>query len=631
MLWVLETLAERLKVLLGRLLARIGLGSEGIVLLLAIIVGLITSLAAVAFHHSIDAIRYLLYTRTGPGILYGKGMILLVLIPALGGLAVGVLHRWVFRTREGHGVIDVIESVARARGFQRPIVAIEKILTSAVTIGTGGSAGAEGPIVQIGAAIASGVGQLFRLARHHMPVLVGCGCAAGISAIFNSPFGGVLFALEVILYDFSLRTITPVVLSSVVAQITTLGLFQIIGGGAHAAGTYQAIFAMPPMEVARHAILDWGLFGNFVALGLLCGVLGAALTLTMRSGEMFFTRMRLPAAVRPAVGGAMLGVTGVIYILIFGRLLFEQAKPFEFDVYSMPAFFGDGYGVIQHLLRQDFYTQGHVERFLLLLTFLCVVKILGTTMTLASGGSGGIIAPSLFIGATGGACLGILINQTGYLRNVQPELYALVAMGAVLAAVVHAPIASVLIVFELTQDYKVMLPAMLACITATGLATLIFPDSIYTMSLRGRGVRVGAGTEGRILRRIFVEQVPLEPATVVQPSDPLQRVLDLMSQMHTSNFVVIDTAGRYQGMLVERDIQTALLEREAVAAMVVSELMRRDIPAVRSSDDLGAVLDVFMRYDVSHLPVSIAGAPDKVIGLISRSGLMRQYHTGISG
>jgi CIC family chloride channel protein len=615
----------RVRVLMTRLLARLGLGESSFLLVLAVVIGFVSAAAAVGFHELIYAIRDLLYWREGAEFLYGKGVWLLILIPAAGGLTVGALSRYVFRTREGHGVTDVIESVIRTSGFQQPWIAIEKIFTSAVTIGTGGSAGAEGPIVQIGAAIAAGVGQMFRMARHHMPILIGCGSAAGISSIFNAPFGGVLFTLEVILQDFSLRTITPVVLASVVAQVTTMSLFHLLRRVSHGAGEYKAIFGMPYWAVEQQTMLSLGQFANFVALGLLCGVVGVALTRIMQSCDSGFRRLRTWPAVRPAIGGALLGVIGVLYIILFGRVMLGQAKPFPFSVYPMPAFFGDGYGIVQRLLSHDFYTLNSTRQVLLLLVFLCAAKVIGTSLTLGSGGSGGIIAPSIFLGATAGAMLGILLRITPYFSELQPELYALVAMGAVLAAVVHAPMASILIVFELTQDYKVMLPAMLACITATGMARLLYRDSIYTATLRRRGLRIGGRSDLQALRQTSIEQVSLEPATVIQASDPLQRVLELMSQMGTSNFVVIDKEGRYLGMLVSEDINVALMQREAIPLMIVSELMRTDLPRLNSTDDLAAAMDAFARYDVSQLPVVLAAAPDKVIGMISRAGLLRRY------
>lgn len=613
-----------------RLLSRLGLGDSSFVLVLSVIIGIVTGIAAVGFHELIDAVRDFLYRREGADFLYGRGIWMLVVIPATGGLVVGVLSRYVFRAREGHGVTDVIESVIRTSGFQKPLIAVEKIFTSAITIGTGGSAGAEGPIVQIGAAISSGVGQVFQVARQHMPILIACGAAAGISSIFNAPFGGVLFALEVILQDFSLRSITPVVLASVVAQITTRGLFHVIPLIRPAAGEYTAIFAMPYWTVEQHAALDWNQFANFVVLGLLCGVIGVTLTRTMQLLESLFRKLPVPASVRPGIGGALLGILGVGYVMIFGWMM-HKPKPFSFDVYPMPAFFGDGYGVIQYLLRHDFYASPSMTHVVLILIFLCAAKVLATGFTLSSGGSGGVIAPSIFLGATAGAVLGIFLRWTGYFGALLPELYALVGMGAALAAVVHAPMAAILICFELTLDHKVMLPAMLACVTATGLARLLYPDSIYTAALRRRGLRVGVGSDLRMLRQITVEQIDLEPAMVLQPADPMQRVLDLMTQTGTSNFAVIDKQCRYVGMVVSQDVNAALLQRDAVPLMIVSELVRADLPVIRSSDDLATVLDHFSRHDVSHFPVVLPDAPDKVIGLISRAGLMRRYQSFISG
>ena len=226
---VLSAPGGRFRTIVQSRLGKLGFGDEAFLLIMAVIIGAITGAAAVGFHQLTHLIRDLLYVERGEDrLLYGhRGMWLLVLLPAGGGLAVGLVSRYVFRAREGHGVVDVMESVIRTSGFQRPAIAIEKTLTSALTIGSGGSAGAEGPIVQIGAAIASGVGQSFRVARSQMPVLTGCGTAAGISAIFNAPFGGVLFTLEVILQDFSIRSFTPVVLASVIAQVTTQGTFQL--------------------------------------------------------------------------------------------------------------------------------------------------------------------------------------------------------------------------------------------------------------------------------------------------------------------------------------------------------------------------------------------------------------------
>jgi chloride channel protein, CIC family len=619
----------RIRILSTRLLRRLGLSDEAFLLVLAVVIGVVTGVAAVFFHELINFIRDSLYRGFGPEFLYSyRGMGFLLLFPTLGGLAVGLISRYLFRTREGHGVVDVVESVVRSSGFQKPSIAIEKILTSAITIGTGGSAGAEGPIVQIGAAIASGVGQAFRVARAQMPILTGCGCAAGISAIFNAPFGGVLFTMEVILQDFSIRYLTPVVLASVIAQVSVQATYQVM----HNADSYRAIFAMPAMDVVKQATLNWGQVGNFVLLGIICGMIGANFTRTMYWTEHSFSLIKVPKVIRPALGGALLGLAGMLYIVLFGHLLLDvqNHKPFSFDAYPMPAFYGDGYGVIQQMLTPMFYTTVN-STMVLLLVFLVAVKILGTCVTLGSGGSGGVIAPCVFIGAATGAVVGHLLQLSHWFPHLQPELYALVAMGAVLAAVVHAPLASILIVFELTQDYKVMLPAMLACIVSVAVARIIYADSVYTLSLRMRGVSVGTASDLVLLRRINVEQVSLEPVTFVRESDPVERLLQLGEMTDSYDFVVTHADGTYAGMVLSDDLNPVLMDRSAAPVLVVRDVMRNDIVPVRTSDNLANVLDAFSQHDVSHLPVGTAANADKVMGLISRSALLRKYQATLKG
>jgi CIC family chloride channel protein len=621
--------AARLRAAISRALTRFGFREDSFLLILAVLIGVVTAAAAVGFHELILLIRDFLYYRTGENRLYRtSGMILLVLFPATGGLVVGVVSRYLFHVREGHGIVDVMESVVTTSGFQRPLVALEKIVTAGVTIGSGGSAGAEGPIVQIGAGIASGFGQFFRVARSQMPVLIGCGSAAGISAIFNAPFGGVLFTLEVILQDFSIRAFTPVVVASVIAQVSELLLFELL----HHTQEFHPIFAISPRTISAHEALRWGQVGNFVVLGLICGLVGVTLTRLMYKTEQFFGGIKIPKVLKPALGGTLLGLMGVAYILIFGWVVLGVTKPVPFSAYPMPAFYGDGYGFIEQLLSPDYYTTHMVgeEKILMLLACLCGLKLISTCVTLGSGGSGGVIAPSLFLGATAGAVMGAILQRTHWFYSVHAEVYALVGMGAVLAAVVHAPLASILICFEVTEDYKVMVPAMLACVVATATARLLYTDSIYTLSLRLRGVRTGAPADRGILRRLRVEDVTLEPASIVHPSDPFQKILDLSAATGASTFIVVDDEGAYRAMVVADDIQMALLDRDAIPLLVVSDLMRTEVPLVKHTDDLGSVLAQFAQHEVGHLPVTMNSRPNHVIGLISRAGLMRKYQQTLS-
>ena len=483
---------------------------------------------------------------------------MLIVWPMLGGLIVGLLSRYVFRAREGHGIVDVMESVIRSSGFIKPLVAIEKIITSGITIGTGGSAGAEGPIVQIGAAIASGTGQTFRVSRRQMSILIAAGAAAGISAIFNAPLGGLVFALEVILQDFSIANMTPVVVASVIANVATAEIFQTVLHASKRTTIFQLTGAMT-------FSLDWLQVQNFALLGIICGLIGVTVNRLMAWTEQQFHHLKVPKFSRPAIGGAMLGCIGVGYIIVFGRLQ-GQVKPFT--NYPPPAFYGDGYGVIQKLLSHGFYEDPRLMHLFILLAFLGVAKIIGTCLTLGSGGSGGIIAPSLFLGATAGGSMGLAMKILKWfdVTRVYPEAYAIVGMGAVLSAIVHAPLASIHIVFEVTNNPALVLTTKLAVVIATGMARLIYKDSIYTAVLRVRGIRFGSSSDVSILHRVTVEQVTLEPLSAVKLDTPLEKILELTGQTGVMDFVVFDSSGNYAGMVVAGDLGTTLLQREAYYA-----------------------------------------------------------------
>jgi len=615
---------SRMRLLSTRALARLGFREDSFLIVLAVLIGLITAAAAVTFHEVIDLTRNVLYEEFGQNRLYGDWMVMLIVWPALGGLAVGVISRYLFGAHEGHGIVDVMESVIRSSGFIKPLVAIEKIITSGITIGTGGSAGAEGPIVQIGAAIASGTGQTFRVSRQQMSILIGCGAAAGISAIFNSPMGGLLFALEVILQDFSIANMTPVVVASVIANVATKAIFQHI---LHR--DWVAIFAL---SVNTEFRLDWLQVQNFALLGFVCGVIGVTTTRLMYLTEQQFRRLRFPEAVRPALGAALLGCIGILYVFLFGYLR-GVIKPVPFHVYPAPVFYGDGYGFIQTLLAPGYYVNQKTTYLLIFLSFLTVAKIVGTCLTLGSGGSGGVIAPSLFLGAVAGGAMGMAMKIIGLfdVGRVYPEAYAIVGMGAVLSAIVHAPLASILIILELTYKPPLVLPAMLAVVIATGTARLIYTDSIYTAVLRLRGIRLGPSGDVTVLHRLTVEQVALDPVSAVGVDTPLERLLDLTAQTGVADFVVFDSSGKYCGMVAADDLRTALLEREAVPLLVAGEIAQTDLPAVRSTDDLAKVLETFSLYEVARLPVGLASNPDRIIGLISRRALMQRYNEALSG
>lgn len=583
---------------------RVGLGGDGPLLLLAVLIGLLASGAAIALHEAVVFIRAACFGIDPPAWI-------VLAVPASAGALLGLMSWMAVRFARqqpgaSHGVVDVIESVITARKFVRPFAAVETTVRSAITIGMGGSAGVEGPIVHIGAALSSGVGRLFRLDRHQMPLLVGCGAAAGISAIFNAPLGGLLFVLEVILLDFSVRTITPLVLASVVANVATRLAFTWLSG----ADAYSAIFGSTRIESVAPALLSGSEAMLFVALGVACGVAGVALSRGVAMIDTLVSRIRW-IALRPLSGGVLLGMLGASWVLASPWI----ASP-SIDS-PLPPFYSDGYAFIERLLNAQTYAD---TTLLPVLTGLIAVKLLATWLTLGSGMGGGVIAPSLALGATLGATTGLLGRTTNLFPELSPAIPALVGMGGVLAAVVHAPLASIVILFELTQDWRITLPAMLVCITAVTVARLIDRDSIYTRGLRKRGVIRREDIIQQLARR-SVSNIALEPATFIDGQRDIQSLIDLVDRTGTSTIVVGGPKG-YVGMIYADELSQALRFREAEALLVVEELAR-NVPAVTVDQDLASVNELLQRLDVVALPVVLASDRTRVIGLISRVKLLK--------
>ena len=324
-----------------------------------------------------------------------------------------------------------------------------KSLASAISISTGGSVGREGPIVQIGSAIGSTLGQMLKVSQDRMRTLVGCGAAAGIAATFNAPIAGSMFALEVILGDFGLATFSPIVISSVVATAVSRAFL----------GDIPA-FIVPVYEL----VSVWE-FPIYMGLGLFCAVVGVTFTRVLYRVEDLFDDFKFPEYLKGIIGGSILGVTGLFF----------------------PEILGVGYGGIDLALMQK------LAWWVLLL--LIVIKILATSITIGSGGSGGIFAPSLFLGAMAGGFFGAVVHQWFPTVTASPGAYSIVGMGALVSATTHGPLSAMLILFEMTGNYKIILPLMLSCILATIFAGILKKDSIYTLKLARRGVNIREGKD----------------------------------------------------------------------------------------------------------------------------------------
>jgi CIC family chloride channel protein len=322
------------------------------------------------------------------------------------------------------------------------------------------------------------------------------------------------------------------------------------------------------------------------------------------------------------MGGLLLGVLG------FGIFWLTSSD-------SMPKFYGNGYPMIQSIIDPSSYfsdTDGTILKdaapILFGLAGLALIKLLATSITVGSGGAGGLFAPSLLIGAATGGCIGYAVHYFGWFPNTSPAYFALVGMAAMVAATTHAPLTAILIVYEVTQSYDVILPLMFAAVVSTVVARFVCKDSVYTFKLSRLGVRMGALSDLTILRRLTAEDVFIEKAIVVKQSDSAQTLVDLLETTGTSDFVVIDEHEKYCGMVTASDLRAALVYREAIPLLQISELQRSDLPVVSYEETLDVVLDKFSRSDVQSL--ALIKSQGEISGLITRSNLMKRYQTALN-
>lgn len=598
---------------LARLISRIWAHPDRLLTTLALGVGLVTGFGAIGFAALVDWVVELTFGDAAPWLRDFAGTDwLLLLLPASGALLTGLIVYHFAPEAEGHGVPEVMYAISRKGGRIRLRVAGTKAIASALTIGTGGSAGAEGPIIQIGSAIGSNVGQLLRCNISDMGVLIGCGAAAGIAAIFNAPIAGVLFAVEVLLRDLSQRSFVPIMIAAVVSNAVAAGL----------RGESEPIFPIPSSMVHHE---DGGEFAfrelaNFALLGVVCGGVAVALVRAMYVSEDLFRKLPVHRVVRPVVGALMLGVMTVLLLPWLNDTPGRAAN-------DPPAIMSFGYATVGRLLDINTYNTAGGWTVALVLV-LAAAKIVGTCFTLGSGGSGGVFAPGLFIGATTGAGFGLLVQQTGLFPNINPAGYALVGMAAVIAASMHAPLTATLMLFELTRDYRVILPIMLAAVIALAVAVRFEPASIYTLQLFRRGVRVTTGAI-RALQRVVVADLPPVFAPMVRPTESLAHLLTLSRASDAHDFVVTDSHGRFLGMVLGSDLRVLLLETEAMPLLNVSDVMRNDVPVLRPDETLDHVISQFAGQTLHALPIVDRNNVINDGACLTRAAVMARYERSV--
>ncbi|MBN1218492.1 MAG: chloride channel protein [Anaerolineae bacterium] len=583
---------------LGSLLDRWELTPEMGMIVTALVVGIGTGLGAVIFRFLIRAVDWIGYTWF-PQLISNWGKAYVIIVPTIGGLLVGCLVYFFAREAKGHGVPEVMEAVALRGGRIRPVVAVIKSLASAICIGSGGSVGREGPIVQIGSALGSSMGQALHLSEERIRNLVACGAAAGIAATFNAPIAGVIFALEVILGHFSVAYFSTVVISAVVSSVIGRVVF----------GDVPAFLI--PREYGVNSLWEFGLYA---VLGVLAAVAGVIFVRLLYWSEDRFNEWKhAPEWFKPAVGGVMLGLLGLAYPYLTGVNWERQ-----------PQVFNVGYQVIEDALA---------GRLALNVVFiLLLLKLIATSLTLGSGGSGGVFAPSLFMGAMLGAGFGLLMKVLFPGVVVSAGAYALVGMGAVFAAGAHAPITAVLIMFELTGDYRLILPLMLTVVLATLLAQkMLGGESIYILKLTRRGVRLQRGRDVDVMQGVRVDEVMRANVNTVAADLTLVELSDIFARSQHRGLPVLDRQGKLWGMVTVADLDHAVAENLPRRATVAEIGTPRDQLLVAYPEEtMGEALTRMARRGLGHLPVVSREDPNHLLGLIRRADILRAYNLALT-
>jgi CIC family chloride channel protein len=566
-------------------LKQIRTNEHTIMAVLAVLVGLAGGLGAVVFRYLIS-----LFQTMGYG---GRNDLLELVVnlpwyyrvgvPVIGGLIVGPLVYFFAREAKGHGVPEVMEAIALKGGVIRKRVVVVKTLASAICIGSGGSVGREGPIVQIGSAVGSTLGQFMKVSADRMRILVGCGAAAGIAATFNAPIAGSMFALEIVLGDFGLATFSPIVISSVVATAVSR----------HYLGDTPA-FIVPIYELVSAWELPMYLF-----LGLFCALVGITFTKTLYQIEDLFDAIKFPEYLKGIIGGLLLGTASLAF----------------------PQILGVGYGAIDMALMQKMAWW--------LLLVLVPGKILATSITIGAGGSGGIFAPSLFLGAMAGGFFGAVVHYLFPGITASPGAYSIVGMGAVVAATTHGPLSAMLILFEMTGDYKIILPLMLSCIIAAIAAGQLLRDSIYTLKLARRGIDIKEGKEVNILKSMFVKDVMNPNVETMPEALPLGKMAEQISKSKFNSFPVLNAQNQLIGILSFNDYNESIFDENLKDLVVARDLATTDLVTVSMEDNLWTALEKISAKDFAVLPVVSAQKPNKLEGVVSRRDIIGAYNKAV--
>jgi len=563
---------------------------SSVMLVTSLIVGIGAGLGAVLFRRLIDWIHNFAYNDIA-GILAEWYPLHLIVIPALGGAIVGPLVYYFAREAKGHGVPEVMEALELRGGKIRPRVVLVKSLASSVCIASGGSVGREGPIAQIGSALGSLIGQLLKLSEDRVRTLVACGAAGGIAATFNAPIAGAVFALEVLLRRFGSVYFGAVVISAVTADVI-----------AHYFEGDSRTFLTPEYTMQS----PWELL-LYTLMGFIAALAAVGFSRLLYFSEDIWGLIRIPEPAKPLLGGILLGLLGII----------------SYQIDGFPRVFGVGYETIENTLFSQLTLQ---------VTFgLLLLKLVATTLTLGSGGSGGIFAPSLFMGAMLGASFG-QIAHTIFPEIVAPSgAYALVGMAAFFGGAAHAPITAILILFEMTGDYQIILPLMLSTVLSTIVSRNLSPDSIYTLKLKRRGVELSQDTQAIDLMQGVTAEIAMNRETDAVSSDKsLIELMSTFSSTHYHALPVVQNETELVGLITINELDH-VRSKGTLESKTIADILTINNPAtILPHQPVWMALRHLEAQGEGCVPVVSESGKNILLGVLRRIDIIRAYNKAVT-
>ena len=541
------------------------------------VVGFVGGASSVVFRWITDGLLFLFTHRSGGHVDAFKQLPKWerLIIPAVGGLFAGVTILLGARLARKKSSTDYMEAIVLGQGVIPARSSLVKIASAAFSISSGGSIGREGPLVQLAALLASLIGRWRKMPTARLRLLVACGAAAGIASAYNAPIGGALFVAEVILGSLSMESFGPLVFASVVATLTVR---QFLGSN-------------PLYEISMHDMVrlgsNWEIIPH-VLLGLIAGLAAPWFLRGLRASEKMFAATKLPPPFRLASGGLIVGALAMVY----------------------PQVCGNGYSVINELLHGHWFWKGVLA--------VLVFKLLATAATFGSGAVGGVFTPTLFAGASLGYLFGYAVRAVWPGTPPVVDVFVLVGMGALLAGTTHAPIMAIIMLFEMTLDYEIILPLMLACVVAHYTADAIEPASIYSESLK----RKGAAFMRQQLTALRVEDLmKKDPVTVPEVS----RFAEIAEKFLTNRFnylYVVGEGQRLKGAISLHDVKNYLNDPELASIVIARDIVQEQFPSVAVDESLTDALGVFSRHDGERLPVTSDFGNRTLVGSISKTDVL---------